>query len=288
MAKATRVLYWFRTDLRVHDSPALHAALALNPEILYPVWTWDPEYVFSHRVGVNRFNFLLESMHDLSAALTTRSPESRLLVVRAPPQTAIPALCRQWKITHLVYERDTAGYAAIRDAEVVKRVRALGGTEVLAVHGHTLYDPQRVAAANHGKPTMSLASWRKAAQGLPEPERPLLPPEKLPPPGDTDLGDAFTRKHHPIGHDMDMNGDTRETELHCYDHIASPNNDFAIPSMDELGLPPATTSIHGGETEALRRLDAYCRDKVRVATFAKPKTSPAEFDPPATTLLVRS
>ena len=40
-AKKTRVLYWFRTDLRIHDSPALQAALALDQEIgieaFYPV-----------------------------------------------------------------------------------------------------------------------------------------------------------------------------------------------------------------------------------------------------------
>lgn len=34
-----RVIYWFRTDLRLHDSPALNAALDLKPECLYPIWT---------------------------------------------------------------------------------------------------------------------------------------------------------------------------------------------------------------------------------------------------------
>lgn len=36
-----RVLYWFRTDLRIHDSPALRAALELEQEVgieaFYPV-----------------------------------------------------------------------------------------------------------------------------------------------------------------------------------------------------------------------------------------------------------
>lgn len=53
-----RVLYWFRTDLRLHDSPALEAALDLGPECLYPVWTWDPHYVYHARVGPNRWQFL--------------------------------------------------------------------------------------------------------------------------------------------------------------------------------------------------------------------------------------
>ena len=56
-----RVIYWFRTDLRLHDSPALQAALDLEPEVLWPIWTWDPHYVYKDRVGVNRFQFLYVS-----------------------------------------------------------------------------------------------------------------------------------------------------------------------------------------------------------------------------------
>lgn len=52
-------------------------------------------------------------------------------------------------------------------------------------------------------------------------------------------------------------------------------------ALEELGLPLATTGIRGGELEAV----AFCEDAERVA---KPQTSPAAFDPPATTLLVRA
>ena len=57
MAKP-RVIYWFRTDLRLHDSPALKAALDLDPECLWPIWTWDPHYVYRARVGPNRWQYL--------------------------------------------------------------------------------------------------------------------------------------------------------------------------------------------------------------------------------------
>lgn len=43
--------------------------------------------------------------------------------------------------------------------------------------------------------------------------------------------------------------------------------------------------IRGGEQEALRRLTTFCMDVDRVASFSKPQTSPAEFDPPETSLL---
>lgn len=55
-----RVIYWFRTDLRLHDSPALKAALDLEPEVFYPIWTWDPHYVYYARVGPNRWQFLYD------------------------------------------------------------------------------------------------------------------------------------------------------------------------------------------------------------------------------------
>lgn len=66
MPSKPRVIYWFRTDLRLHDSPALKAALDLNPEVFFPIWTWDPHYVYRVRVGPNRWQFLYSRLccHD--------------------------------------------------------------------------------------------------------------------------------------------------------------------------------------------------------------------------------
>lgn len=85
------------------DSPALAAALALKPQILYPVWTWDPHYVYSQQVGPNRWQFLLDSMKDVSESLTELNAESQLFVVRGPPKTVLPALWKEWGITDIVW-----------------------------------------------------------------------------------------------------------------------------------------------------------------------------------------
>ncbi|KAK7036626.1 hypothetical protein VNI00_011559 [Paramarasmius palmivorus] len=287
MRSEARVLYWFRTDLRLHSNPALHAALKLEPEVLYPIWTWDPEYVYAHRVGVNRFNFLLESMRDLSRSLEACNPNTKLHVVRGRPQAVIPALIKEWRISHLVYEKDTSGYSLMRDTEI-KRVVSEAGVKVIDVLGHTLYDPEEVIKSNGGRATLSLSSWRSAVKKLPEPSRPLPAPKSLPPPGDTDatnLRVPKTSREEHTNSDFDMNAETRVGQVTCYDSIAGPSHNFEIPTMEELGLPEATTSIRGGEKEALRRLQEFCENKEQVALFAKPKTSPAEFDPPATTLL---
>jgi hypothetical protein len=52
----------------------------------------------------------------------------------------------------LARTRDTAVNALAQDA----------GVEVIAVHGHHLYDPDLVVKANKGKPTTTLGQWKKA------------------------------------------------------------------------------------------------------------------------------
>jgi hypothetical protein len=42
MISKARVTYRFRTDLCLHDSPALYAVLSLPPEMLYYVFAFDP------------------------------------------------------------------------------------------------------------------------------------------------------------------------------------------------------------------------------------------------------
>jgi len=97
-------------------------------------------------------------MHDLSTALSACNSKTKLHVVRGAPQVVLPYLFKEWNISHLVYEKDTAGYAAIRDCRI-NELASQAGIEVLSILGHTLYDPELVVKANGGKATMSLASW---------------------------------------------------------------------------------------------------------------------------------
>ena len=132
MSKAARVLYGFRTDLRLHDSPALQAALDLKPSALFPVWCWDPNYVYKHRVGINRFRFLLESMSALSSNITSTQANSQLLVVRGEPTELLPELWKRWDITHLVIEKDPSAYGRRRDALILEAAKK-SKVEVVAV-----------------------------------------------------------------------------------------------------------------------------------------------------------
>ncbi|KAJ9637242.1 hypothetical protein H2199_007528 [Coniosporium tulheliwenetii] len=275
-----RVIYWFRTDLRLHDSPALKAALDLDPECLYPIWTWDPHYVYRARVGPNRWQFLLDCQNDLSTSITKLNPKSKLFVIREAPQTLFPKLFKAWRITHLVFEKDTDAYARERDEKVMEIARE-AGVKVVVRTGRTLYDPDELVKANGGKPTMSITQVQQAGRKLGAIPRPIPAPTAIPDPGDTSLDFEHARP----SQEPDYNAIQRDSTDQSYSALAGPAGDFAVPTLSELGLKPATTPHRGGETLALQALDAIIADTDYTATFSKPQTAPTAFSPQSTTLL---
>ncbi|KAI1335527.1 Cryptochrome/photolyase FAD-binding domain-containing protein [Xylariaceae sp. FL0016] len=275
-----RVIYWFRTDLRLHDSPALKAALDLEPAVLWPIFTWDPHYVYHVKGSVNRWQYLLDCQNDLSESITKINPKSKLFVIREAPQTLLPKLFKAWKVTHLVFEKDTDTYADKRDQEVAKLAKQ-AGVEVLTKYGRTLWDPDEIVSKNGGKPTMSITQLQAAGNKVGEVPRPIPAPKQLPDPGEMPI-DFDQELPDP---DPDLNAPQRSKADEAYKSIAGPKGDFAVETLEELGFPPATTPHRGGETLALKQLDKIIADKKYTATFQKPKTNPTAFEPQATTLL---
>ncbi|KAG7095056.1 hypothetical protein E1B28_005846 [Marasmius oreades] len=277
---APRVIYWFRTDLRLHDSPALKAAIDLEPECLYPIWSWDPHYLYRAPVGPNRWKFLLDCQNDLSASITKLNPRSKLFLIREAPQTLFPKLFNEWKITHLVFEKDTDAYGNDRDQNVIELAKK-AGVDVVVKIGRTLYDPDQLVKENKGKPTMSISQVQAAGARIGQIPRPIPAPQSLPDPGNTDL--SFHQER-PLN-DPDFNTAQRDGTDKSYEALAGPNNDFAVPTMEELGPKEATTPHRGGESIALKMLDEIISNEDYTATFEKPKTAPTAFGPQSTTLL---
>lgn len=100
--------------------------------------------------------YRLDCQSDLSSSITKLNKKSKLFVIREAPQTLLPKLFKAWRISHLVFERDTDPYAKERDAKVVELARKAGVEVVATRHGRTLYDPDELVQANGGKPTMSI------------------------------------------------------------------------------------------------------------------------------------
>ncbi|GAB7358159.1 hypothetical protein MBLNU230_g0314t1 [Neophaeotheca triangularis] len=275
-----RVIYWFRTDLRLHDSPALTAALDLKPECLYPVWCWDPHYVYRARVGPNRFQFLIDCQNDLSESITKLNKKSKLFVLREGGTSVLPKLFKAWKITHLVFEKDTDAYARDRDAQVMELAKK-AGVEVIVKSGRTLWDSDEIVKAHNSKPTMSIQQLQAAGAKLGDIAEPLPAPKSLPDPGELNLN--FEQKK--PDSKPDFNEHFRDAQEQTYDKgLAGPDGDFSVPTLEQLGMPKATTPHKGGETVVLESLGQILADEEYTATFEKPKTSPAAFEPQSTCL----
>jgi cryptochrome len=222
----------------------------------------------------------LDCQNDLSASINKLNPKSKLFVLREAPQTLFPKLFKSWKVTHLVFEKDTDGYARERD-NVVKKAAKAAGVEVIVLSGRTLWDSDKVVGQNNGKPTMSITQLQAAGKKLGQIQRPIAAPSSLPDPGEmpVDFGQNEPETK------PDVNAEQRTKTDTGYSSIAGPKGDFGIEAMEELGFGPATTPHRGGETRALKLLDEIISDKEYTATFEKPKTNPAKFEPQATTLL---
>lgn len=61
-------IHWFRKGLRLHDNPALMAALK-DCKKLYPVFILDPHLHNQTCYGINRWRFLIGSLKDLDTSL---------------------------------------------------------------------------------------------------------------------------------------------------------------------------------------------------------------------------
>ena len=107
----------------------------------------------------------LDCQSDLSASITKLNPKSKLFVVREAPQTLLVKLFKSWRITHLVFEKDTDAYARDRDEDVIKQAKD-SGVEVIVKMGRTLYDPDELVKANGGKPTMSISQVQHVGRRL--------------------------------------------------------------------------------------------------------------------------
>lgn len=224
---------WFRKCLRLHDNAAL-AEAARGGDDVFPFFILDPWFDRS-RVGVNRFEFLLQSLRDLDRQLR-EGYESRLLVLRGRPEEVLLELFEgrgHFRLTSLFWERDSEPYARERDARV-EALASSHGVRTKSFMGHTLLDLDKVVAGPGFKAPISMRGIQSllAANGpVPKP----LPVPKVPP--------------------LCIEG-------------------MGVPDISELyEEAPTSRGFPGGEQEALRRLARTCADVDFVRKFEKPKTA---------------
>lgn len=138
----TRILVWYRNDLRLHDHQPLHQALKESARVI-PVYCFDPRQFGTTsfgfpKTGKFRAQFLLESVADLRQSL--RAIGSDLLVRSGKPELVIPALVQQLGVTAVHYHQEVAAEERSIETHLSKALEAIG-VPLKPFWGHTLFHP---------------------------------------------------------------------------------------------------------------------------------------------------
>jgi deoxyribodipyrimidine photo-lyase len=229
MATTTRILLWFRNDLRLHDHQPLHQALtgqATSAAEIIPLYCFDPRQFGQTsfgfpKTGAFRAKFLLDSVADLRRSLQARG--SDLLIRQGYPETVIPQLVKDLNISAVYYHREVTA-----EELAVERALETALTELKVplrgFWGHTLYHPDDLPFTIQELPEL-FTTFRKQVEREAT-VKPIFPePDSLPRLPACDRG--------------------------------------SLPTLTDLGLEPpqidhrAVLSFRGGETAALERLAHY-------------------------------
>ena len=261
----SRVVLWFRNDLRVHDNECVSEAAQLaqqHQSSVVPVYCLDSRQfgtspLSGHRkTGAFRALFLLESLADLRQSLRARG--SDLLVVRGKPETMLPRLTDRSESSHTVVltQTEVASEETDVDAAVSKAVQAARGA-LRCIWGRTMLHVEDLPVDVHGHDMPNVFTpFRTLVEGRKTPTRKPIPTVKagaLPLPADMaalaqEVGpDALLASHAETLASLGFTPD----EIH-----------YAI-NPDPRGV----MRFQGGETAALARLNHYLWGTDALATY---------------------
>jgi deoxyribodipyrimidine photo-lyase len=148
-------LIWFTRDLRVHDHPALRAALERG-ETLIPVFCLDDRLLTGRNASGPRTQFMLECLADLDERLG-----GTLVVRRGRPEQELPALAREAKAEEMHFSADSGPFARRRIGRVTRTLRK-AGVESFAHPGLHAVDDLDELRTQQGNPYTVFSPFHRA------------------------------------------------------------------------------------------------------------------------------
>ncbi len=221
----TKILIWYRNDLRLHDHEPLTKAIRQQAEII-PFYCFDERQFKTTsfgfpKTGIFRGQFLLESVEDLKKSLQNLG--SDLVIRRGYPEIIIPQLAQELSLSAVYFHQEVT-------AEEIKVEKALEnaltkiGVTFDSFWGATLYHRDNLPFKISQIPEV-FTSFRKKVEKQSTVNPTFSQPKKLP-------------------------------EI-------STINPREIPKITEFGLDKpifdsrAVLEFKGGETAAIERLNHY-------------------------------
>ena len=181
-------LLWLRRDLRLHDHPALRAALD-SAEDVVPVFCFDDGLIGGRHASGPRTQFLLECLTELDERLKERG--GRLYVRHGRPDRELPELAEAVGADRVHVSADVGPFARRRQQEV----RSALAERDIELHHHPglfVLDALEPIRTSTGNPyTVFSPFWRKwdresrrevigAPRKVPAPSRQAAPAGRIP------------------------------------------------------------------------------------------------------------
>lgn len=195
----SRILIWYRNDLRLHDHQPLHAALTARADVI-PLYCWDDRLFGTTsfgfpKTGAWRAFFLWESVADLRAQLRSRG--SDLLLRRGLPETVIPPIAQELKISAVYFHKEVTS-EEIAVEEALQHNLARVGVKVKSFWGTTLYHPEELPFNIRQIPEI-FTQFRKQVEKKSTVSPSLPTPTNLPPlPAGIELGEMPDKFEPPV------------------------------------------------------------------------------------------
>jgi deoxyribodipyrimidine photo-lyase len=165
-------LVWFRRDLRVHDHPALHAAVRDFDRVV-PVFVLDPALTRGRFASPARLDFLLGCLRELDASLRERG--AGLVVRTGRPEQELPRLAREAGAEVVHASADVSPYARARET-------AVAGSLQLRLHPGNFATDVGEPRTRDGRPYTVFSPFHRSWLALPRRTVHRAPPEVHMPP----------------------------------------------------------------------------------------------------------
>jgi deoxyribodipyrimidine photo-lyase len=157
-------IWWIRRDQRIHDNPALHAALSDADQVV-PLFILDDRLLHSRYASEKRAGFMFEGLRELDANLRQRG--SQLVVRHGKPEHVLSAVLDEAGSSRIFAEHDFSPFAQQRDRALTNQLPLTLLSQPAVSH------PNDVLKAD-GTPYTVFTPYSKAWKStFPDPPEPL-------------------------------------------------------------------------------------------------------------------
>jgi deoxyribodipyrimidine photo-lyase len=175
----TTAIVLFTRDLRVHDHPALVAAVGRADRVV-PLFVFDDRILGSRYAAPNRVGFLLDALDDLRSSLRARGGD--LVLRRGLVEAEVGAVAEETGATELHLTADVSGYATAR----LGRLRELD-VEVHEHPGVVVVPPEELSpGGDKDHYAVFTPYWRRWSEH--DHREPVDPPTTVPTPTTVRIG----------------------------------------------------------------------------------------------------